>query len=209
MLLSTDSVSVHPGPGGTLALVASIGAVVALLIACAMQARALASLRDKLEEPEPADRARADAPDQESGRRPGVRFGGLYEERADLLAPLRNLPGAPSLAVAALCAVVALVLAAASRGSPPRPDPAAREEVAALRAALDSVSRRVGQLSDLVRGARLSDVSPGRAPQPARHPPARRQVVTSAPAQPKAAPGPEIPPGPVLNPSVPAVHAVP
>jgi len=115
--------SVHPGPGGTPALVASIGAIVALLIACALQARALASLRAKLEESASAERAQSAASADVTGRRPGVRFGGLYEERADPLQPLRGLPGGPGLAIAALCAVVALVLAAVSRAPVCHPTP--------------------------------------------------------------------------------------
>ncbi len=200
MLLPADSVSVHPGPGGTPALVASIGAIVALLIACAMQARALASLRAKLEESSSTDRAQSAVPTHQTGRRPGVRFGGLYEERADPLQPLRGLPGGPGLAIAALCAVAALVLAAVSRGPTPPPNPVSREEVIALRAALDSVSRRLGELGDSVRLTRLSAAPSVRPPNPARIATAKR---------PKPSPAPVIPPGPALVPSVPVVQTTP
>lgn len=146
MIMLTEVLAATPESGRSWPLIASTGAVVALLAVALWQGRELRSLRDavtKLQEPpEPAPQVR-------TGRITKPMFTGLYAEPAPSpLSGLGALPGAPLLVVAAVLAAVALALGSPGGGPAQALELASRAQVDSLQAQLDSVSGRVRILGD-------------------------------------------------------------
>ncbi|HMV34185.1 MAG TPA: hypothetical protein PKA50_18855, partial [Gemmatimonadales bacterium] len=144
-------IAVAGSPGSTpspLLLLAAAGAVSAVGWATLAVARSLAKLRTELEAYKESQRP---APPVAQPGRPGrpsaPTFGGLYEARPSPLAGLGEQPWTLPLLAGGACTVLALLLGFSSRPAAPEgPDPA--QEVAAMRAALDSVAGRVKILED-------------------------------------------------------------
>jgi hypothetical protein len=180
----------------SIAVFASIGAVVAILWAWVWQAREVAELRKKIEEAEERDRAAtALASATRSGKASGMKFGGLYKEEPGLLDLYQSLPGAPALVVAALLMILTLgfTVAPGRHQATPGQESPAHNEVAGLHATLDSLSGRVQALGDSLRVARIT--TPTKTAEPP-HSASPHQVPTQRRA---ATPGPKIPPPPPLD----------
>ena len=184
-----------PGPTlSPLLLLAAAGAVGTVGWATLMVAKSLAKLRSELEEYKESQRpAPPPPPPGRPGRPSAPTFGGLYEARPSAMAGLGEHPWTLPLLAGGACTVVALLLGFTSRPAAPE-GPDAAQEVAAVRAALDSVSGRVKTLEDSLQTLRTAYAS---AAAPARTTLAARTPRRSA----EIPPAPVIPPAPAIRPA--------
>ena len=163
-------------------------ALLAAVAALGMQARAIAALRESIEELKEAKRP---APPPRTGRPSAPTFGGLYEARPSPVSQLAEIPGGAPLAVAGLLGFAGLILGLL--GSGPAPAPAVEgAPVAGLRQTVDSLTSEVRTMQDSLRLLR-SAPAPVTAARPA---PVRRETQRAA----LVPPPPAILPAPVLNP---------
>ncbi len=139
MILLADPLAADSGPGLPWSLIASTGALLALLAAAFWQGREIAALREavkRLQEPPP--------PPVVPARSSKPMFAGLYAEPAPgPLEGLNRIPGGPGFVAAGVLALLALVLALTTTGS--------GAATSGNQVALDSVRSRVDSVAGVVR----------------------------------------------------------
>ena len=169
----------------------SSGATIAVTGACVWVAKALAELRQELEELKSRSPSAPPAPAEAGGRTPPRMMSALYPERRGALDSLSGVPGWPGLALAAGLALIAMGLSFTT-GDRARELPTEKPiAIAPLRAAVDSMSGEIRKLGDSLRvlAARTG-------PQPAA--PVARPVWRPAPVRSKSQEA-VLPPAPSLQ----------
>ena len=195
MILLADVLTADAGPSPSWPIVASTGAILALLAATLWQGREIVALREavkKLQEPPIPPSSTGTA-----GRKSKPMFTGLYAEKVPgALDGLGRLPAAPAMCLAGLLAVAALGVGLLGGTRAAETDTASRAQLDSMRTQLDTLSGRVRTMNDSPQLVAFTTPKP--APVATKPAAARRVASRSVtiPAAPQILPAPILPGAP-------------